>query len=217
MAADFVRKVVDLDNVHLVALEGELDMDTAEGLSDWLVEIGGSQVVVDLSGLSFMDSSGISALVTARNHLVRAGNDLLLTRPVPIVRRALEVVGLAGWVHEWNPSWGRLRLNQSWLGRAACRVAGSNGHGIVRTRLGNRCSSASRSLPPVHEVRLVPPWAAAEGRPSPMAASLFATARLGKGCSQRSRHRPSGNRARAMAHTPAASTGQEPVREVCVA
>ena len=105
MAADFVRKVVDLDNVHLVALEGELDMDTAEGLSDWLVEIGGSQVVVDLSGLSFMDSSGISALVTARNHLVRAGNDLLLTRPVPIVRRALEVVGLAGWVHEWNPSW----------------------------------------------------------------------------------------------------------------
>ncbi len=80
-------------------------MDTAEGLSGWLAERSGSNVVVDLSGLSFMDSSGISALVTARNHLAQAGNELLLTRPAPIVKRALEVVGLASWVHEWDPKW----------------------------------------------------------------------------------------------------------------
>jgi anti-sigma B factor antagonist len=69
VTAEFSRRVTDVGDVHLVALTGELDMDTAEGLSDWLVGISGSVVVVDLSGLTFMDSSGISALVGARNRL----------------------------------------------------------------------------------------------------------------------------------------------------
>jgi hypothetical protein len=41
-----------------------------------------------------MDSTGISALVVARNHLTSDGNDLDLTRPTPIVRRTLEIVGI---------------------------------------------------------------------------------------------------------------------------
>ena len=34
-------------------------MSTAAGLVDWLVEISGSKIVIDLSELTFMDSSGM--------------------------------------------------------------------------------------------------------------------------------------------------------------
>lgn len=91
-----------LGDVHLVTLEGELDLDSAEGLPEWLLEISGSRVVIDLSRLSFMDSSGISAIVRARNEL---GDALVLSRPQPNVRRVLEVTGLDSWIGDWNPDW----------------------------------------------------------------------------------------------------------------
>jgi anti-sigma B factor antagonist len=89
----------------MVTLSGELDMATAVGLSDWLIEISGSEVIVDLADLTFMDSSGITELVLARNRLIENGDELILTRPAPIVRRALEVVGLAGWITDWDAAW----------------------------------------------------------------------------------------------------------------
>ena len=49
-----------MGEVHLVVLRGELDMATAEGLADWLTCIVGLTVVVDLTELTFMDSSGIT-------------------------------------------------------------------------------------------------------------------------------------------------------------
>ena len=80
-------------------------MATAECLVDWLACIAGSTVVVDLSELTFMDSSGITALVKARNRMADEGNELILTRPHPIVRRALEVTGLTSWLVDWDPRW----------------------------------------------------------------------------------------------------------------
>ena len=97
---------MQVGEVHLVALRGELDMATAGGLADWLTCIAGSTVVVDLTELTFMDSSGITALVIARNRMAEDGNELILTRPQPIVRRALEVTGLTSWLVDWDPRWG---------------------------------------------------------------------------------------------------------------
>ncbi len=105
--SDFSRKVTNNlgGAVHVVSLQGELDMATAEGLAEWLVGISGSTVVVDLSELTFMDSSGITAIVMARNQMLEMGDDLILTRPHPNVERALEVVGLGAWVTDWDPAW----------------------------------------------------------------------------------------------------------------
>jgi anti-sigma B factor antagonist len=96
----------DLPGLHIVALHGELDVVSARGLADALVEAAGSTLVVDLSDLTFMGSSGIGALVVARNRIVADGKgDLVLARPGGIVRKALEIVGLGQWVVEWAPEW----------------------------------------------------------------------------------------------------------------
>ena len=62
-------------------------------------------VVVDLAELTFMDSTGLSALVVAKNRMESDGDVLMLTRPRPNVRRVLEITGLADWVGEWSSEW----------------------------------------------------------------------------------------------------------------
>jgi anti-anti-sigma factor len=93
-------------DVHVVALRDELDIVSAGGLADALVKVAGSTVVVDLSGLTFMDCSDIDALVTAKTRILANGlGQLVVTRPSAIVRRALEIVGLGGWIMAWSPDW----------------------------------------------------------------------------------------------------------------
>jgi anti-sigma B factor antagonist len=103
---EFSITVRNLPDIHVVTLHGELDVLVADGLENSLVELAGSALVVDLSDLAFLDSSGIGALVRARNRIKAAGlGDLVLTRPTPIVQKALEIVGLSAWIEDWAPDW----------------------------------------------------------------------------------------------------------------
>jgi anti-sigma B factor antagonist len=106
---DFSLTSRNLPGLHIVALHGELDLASADGLAAALVEIAGSTLVVDLADLSFMDSSGIGALVVARKRIRARGlGELMVTRPTPIVQKALEIVGLAEWIAAWSPDWDEL-------------------------------------------------------------------------------------------------------------
>ena len=95
----------DLASLHVVALHGELDVASADGLHS-LAELAGSFLVFDLSDLTFIDSSGIGALLMARNRiLAEARGDLVVTSPTAPVRRTLEIVGLDEWIVDWSPDW----------------------------------------------------------------------------------------------------------------
>jgi len=67
----------------VVALRGELDVIDAAELPRVLSAAAapGSRVIVDLAGLTFMDSSSLAALVSARRQALQAGGDLLLAAP----------------------------------------------------------------------------------------------------------------------------------------
>ncbi len=86
--------VSDLDGVHVVELRGELDVATASGLADRLVRIAGSVVVVDLKGLSFLDASGLAALLEARERIIAQGDQLKLRGARAVVRRVFEATDL---------------------------------------------------------------------------------------------------------------------------
>ncbi|MEV5428032.1 STAS domain-containing protein [Streptomyces sp. NPDC052701] len=76
---------------------GELDYDQAGALRQ---EVGGLPLspgqclVVDLSGLEFCDSTGITALLAARQHALAAGAGIALAAVPPNLLRVLAVVGL---------------------------------------------------------------------------------------------------------------------------
>jgi anti-sigma B factor antagonist len=54
------------NQIGIITVEGDIDMFTSPGLRDTLVPMfdkGLERIIVDLSGVSFMDSSGIATLV----------------------------------------------------------------------------------------------------------------------------------------------------------
>ncbi|MFH8795849.1 STAS domain-containing protein [Streptomyces sp. NPDC017941] len=80
--------------LHVV---GELDYDQAAALRhqvDRLVLEPGQWLVIDLSGLEFCDSSGITALLAARQHAHAAGADIALAAVPAKTMRVLTIVGL---------------------------------------------------------------------------------------------------------------------------
>lgn len=81
-----------------IALAGELDPATAPQLDQAIqtaTEIEGLQrLVLDLAGLTFIDSSGLRVFVTARQSLTDSGGELVLRSPSTTVRRLLDITGL---------------------------------------------------------------------------------------------------------------------------
>jgi anti-sigma B factor antagonist len=76
-------------------LVGELDLSSAPALTEAVGELevdNGDPVVLDLSELTFIDSSGIHAIFTQA--LAREGK-LVLANPSPEIVRTLEILGIA--------------------------------------------------------------------------------------------------------------------------
>lgn len=73
-------------------LEGELDMATADDLSELLRESGGhaDPVVLDFEGISFMDSSGLRVLLEAAA-AEDQGTSVVIIHPTDQVRRVLDI------------------------------------------------------------------------------------------------------------------------------
>jgi anti-sigma B factor antagonist len=84
------------DSQVVVVLRGELDVAEAAKVAASLavVAASGRTVIVDLEALEFIDSSGLAALVHARQHARRAGCDLLLAAPQQQVLRMLAITRL---------------------------------------------------------------------------------------------------------------------------
>ena len=77
-----------------LVLSGEIDSFTAPELATRLGEDG--IAVIELSEVTFIDSSGLRALVEAHQRRLEAGSSLTLRSPSAAVQRLLEISGLHG-------------------------------------------------------------------------------------------------------------------------
>ena len=80
----------------VVAVAGEVDIQTAADLQTAIATASNRalEIWVDLTDTTFMDSSGLHALVSARAHLIEAGRRLVLICPQGRVLRVLTLTGL---------------------------------------------------------------------------------------------------------------------------
>jgi anti-sigma B factor antagonist len=81
---------------QVVALIGELDVDSAPALRGWLdgFEPSGPLVELDLAALTFLDSTGVGCLYRLHHKVADAGGLLVAPRPPASIRRVLEISGL---------------------------------------------------------------------------------------------------------------------------
>jgi anti-sigma B factor antagonist len=87
------------DRTHVVSLRGEIDAHTAPKLGSrlfGLAEDGARGVVVDLSQVTFMDSTGIGVLMNALRHLTGRHCQMVLVCPTERIMRPFEITGLVG-------------------------------------------------------------------------------------------------------------------------
>jgi anti-sigma B factor antagonist len=81
----------------VLALEGELDVASAADAQKRMLQLElrrGAQLVLDLSELTFMDSTGIRVILQAEQYASLHGAELVVVRPPEGVLRVLELVGL---------------------------------------------------------------------------------------------------------------------------
>ncbi len=81
----------------MVVLDGEVDMASAPRLQEVLaaqLAAGARQVMVDLREVSFMDSTGLTALFRAHEAMAAAGGRLVVVCGPGPVRRVIEVSGV---------------------------------------------------------------------------------------------------------------------------
>jgi anti-sigma B factor antagonist len=84
-------------DVHTIRPVGELDLATADELQRELERVEATDaesIVLDLSGLKFMDSTGVRLLITADARSRSDSNRLVLLRGPTVVQRVLELSGV---------------------------------------------------------------------------------------------------------------------------
>ena len=92
-------EVSDDDAVPVIRLTGDIDMLTSQRLrgavADVLEERPTDELVFDIAGVGFVDSSGLSVLI----NVAQRGRRVVLRNPTDTVRRVIETTGLTGLLH----------------------------------------------------------------------------------------------------------------------
>ncbi|HEX3089548.1 MAG TPA: STAS domain-containing protein [Ilumatobacteraceae bacterium] len=95
---------VDLSQVDgsaFVTVVGEIDGESVAQLRAVLDGLeNDKRVLVEMSGVGFMDSSGLNALIDYALRMGRAGGTLRITNPSRAVNRVVEITGLAPLFYE---------------------------------------------------------------------------------------------------------------------
>jgi len=84
---------------YVVRPRGEIDLAVAGELRDHLLRLldaGATNLIVDLGGVSFLDSTGLTALMTAHRRAEIVGGRVVVARADRNVAEVFEITGLDG-------------------------------------------------------------------------------------------------------------------------
>lgn len=97
MTGDPITVVPSGAATYVVKLMGDIDLDEALELMDTIVPLAasGGAVELDLTGVTFLGSSGLRAIATARRAAEAAGGRVVVVATSHIAHRVLELTGMA--------------------------------------------------------------------------------------------------------------------------
>jgi anti-sigma B factor antagonist len=97
MSQEFELVVTVLEDEAVISVIGELDFSTAPRLREQILELmkdGTTRLVIDLSRLDFVDSSGLGVLVATLKRMRERDGTLMLRSPSANTSKVLQVSGL---------------------------------------------------------------------------------------------------------------------------
>ena len=102
---DFSVEVTEEAGAIVAHIRGEVDMATCERLRDSIEPYLGPRqtVILDLSEVTFMDSSLLNLLVQARGRLTADGGSLMLRNPSKAAHRLLAIAEMTDLLESARP------------------------------------------------------------------------------------------------------------------
>lgn len=98
MTETLLRFQLDRDDAsETLSVTGELDIASAAALERAVADVldgQGGEFRLDISAMTFMDSTGAEALLHVHNRVESLGRRLVIVSPTRPVRRVLEIMGL---------------------------------------------------------------------------------------------------------------------------
>lgn len=94
---DLGLELTKRDGAAVVAVSGEVDVASAPRLREQIVSLvseGVPRIVCDLSGVEFLDSTGLGVLVGALKRCRTHGGELVLVCTQPSILKVFEITGL---------------------------------------------------------------------------------------------------------------------------
>ena len=91
-------KISETSNIPVIEVSGEVDLYQTNMIRDKVTELIGenkNKAIVNMSGVSYIDSSGLGALISCRTNMKKAGGDLKLSSLTETVRSVLEITKLS--------------------------------------------------------------------------------------------------------------------------
>jgi anti-sigma B factor antagonist len=85
------------DGWTIVSLHGELDVASAPSLRERLIDLvsqGSNNLILDLEGLDFLDSTGLGVIISALKRTRTNGGDLRLVCTQSRIHRLFEITAL---------------------------------------------------------------------------------------------------------------------------
>ena len=98
MQSHFRLEVRSAGRATVIGVSGELDLASSPALEEELDRVAASDsemLIIDLRGLDFMDSTGLSVLVRAHQRAEEQGRQLAMVKGPQQVQRLLSLTGVA--------------------------------------------------------------------------------------------------------------------------
>ena len=86
-----------IEDKTVLAPQGDVDLSSAPQLRTILgpvLEGENPRLLIDLSAIGFMDSTGVGVMVNALNRIKEKGGAIAFCKPTPRVHRVLQIAGL---------------------------------------------------------------------------------------------------------------------------
>ena len=97
-----VRQVRWIDRVVIVDAEGEIDLNSSSAFQDALLKLldkNPDRIILNLSGVSYMDSSGVASLVKVLSRIRKGSTSLHLVGLCDRVQSVFEITRLDSVFH----------------------------------------------------------------------------------------------------------------------
>jgi len=95
-ATEFAIDVRAATDDPVVVVRGVIDFETSNRVRETLASLARDDrrgVTLDIGGVTFVDSVGLSVLVQAKKRFAAAGQELRFANVAPTVRRTVEIAG----------------------------------------------------------------------------------------------------------------------------